>query len=101
MKKKYNSIGISVFGHDNKEKQPIYVSKKYCEEKYVDLLLIWEEGKRHYVLVTDFNTCKYVHALHIGKKHFCRYCLQAFSAEKISKRHIKNCFRISGRQKII
>ena len=28
-----NSISISVFGYENKEKHPIYVSKKYCEEK--------------------------------------------------------------------
>ena len=32
MKKKKNSIGITVFGYENKEKHPIYVSKKRCEE---------------------------------------------------------------------
>ena len=36
---KKNSIGISVFGYGNKEKHPIYVSKKCCEEKPADLLL--------------------------------------------------------------
>ena len=41
-----NSIGISLFGYENKEKHPIYVSKKCCEEKHVDLLLI-AERKRH------------------------------------------------------
>ena len=42
---KKNSIGISVFGYENKEKYPIYVSKKCCEEKHVDLLLTGE-GER-------------------------------------------------------
>ena len=37
---KKNSTGISVFGYENKEKHSIYVSKKCCEEKHVDLLLI-------------------------------------------------------------
>ena len=37
---KKNVMGISVFGYDNKEKHPIYVSKECCEEKHVDLLLI-------------------------------------------------------------
>ena len=37
-KKKKNFIGISVFGYENKEKHPTYVSKKCCEEKHVDLL---------------------------------------------------------------
>ena len=41
-----NSIGISVFVHENIEKHPIYVSKICCEEKQDDLLLIGEEGKR-------------------------------------------------------
>ena len=30
---KKNSINISVFGYENKEKYPIYVSRKCCEEK--------------------------------------------------------------------
>ena len=58
---KKNSIGISVFDYENKEKHPIYVSKKCCEEKHVDLLLIGEKGKRHYVFIKDFNTFMYDH----------------------------------------
>ena len=37
---KKNVMGISVFGYENKEKHPIYVSKECCEENHVDLLLI-------------------------------------------------------------
>ena len=43
----------------------------------------------------------YDHSLHRGKKHFCRYCLQAFSTEEILKHHIKDCFKINGKQRII
>ena len=43
----------------------------------------------------------YDHSLHRGRKHFCCYCLQAFSAEKILKSHIKDCFKINGKQRII
>ena len=57
--KKKNSIGISVFDYENKEKHPIYISKKCCDEKHVDLLLIGDEGKRHDVLIKDFNTFTY------------------------------------------
>ena len=42
----------------------------------------------------------YNHTLHRRKKHFCRYCLQAFSTELL-KRHIKDCFKINEKQKII
>ena len=43
----------------------------------------------------------YDFGLHRGKKHFCRYCLQAFSTEEILKRHIKDCFKTNSKQKII
>ena len=76
---KNNSIGISVFGYENKERHPIYVSENVCEEKHVDLLLIGEEGKKHYVLIKDFiKYFMYGHTLYRGRKHFCCYCLQGF-----------------------
>ena len=37
---KRNSIGISVFDYENKEKHPIYVSIKYFEEKRL-LIYYW------------------------------------------------------------
>ena len=64
---KNSSISISVFGYESKEKHPIYVSKQFCEEKHVDLLLIGEEGKRRYLLIKDFNTFMYDHTLHREK----------------------------------
>ena len=42
----------------------------------------------------------YDHALHCGRKYFCRYCLQAFrTAEKLNC-HIKDSFKIKSKQKI-
>ena len=37
----------------------------------------------------------------VEKKHFCRYCLQAFSTEETLKHHIKNYSKINGKQRII
>ena len=42
---KKNSIGIGVFGYENKVEYPVYVSKKCCEDKHVDLLFI-DEGEK-------------------------------------------------------
>ena len=42
----------------------------------------------------------YDHSLHRGRKHFCCYCLQAIGTEKILKCHIKDCFKINGKQTI-
>ena len=63
--------------------------------------MIGEEGKGHYVLIKDFNTFMFDHTLHRGKNHFHRYCLQVFSIEEILKPHIKNCFKINSKQRII
>ena len=62
-------------------------------------MLIWKET--FYVLIKDFDTFMYDHTLHRGRKHFCRYCLQAFRTEEILKRHIKDCFKINDKQRII
>ena len=48
----------------------------------------------------DFNTCMYDYSLHRGRKHFCRYCLHVFITEEILNRHIKDCFKINGKQTI-
>ena len=66
-------------------------------QKNVVKLLIGEKGKRHYVLIKDFNAFMYDHTLHRGRKHFCCYCLQSFSTEEILKHHIKDCFKINDK----
>ena len=98
---KKNAIGVSGFCYENKEKHSIYVSKKCCEGKHADLLLIGEEGKRHFFLISDFNAFMYDHILHLGRKYLCRYCLQAFRSEEISKRHIKGCFKSNCKKRIV
>ena len=42
----------------------------------------------------------YDHTLHCGRKHFCRYCLQGFSTEKILKCLVEDCFKINGKEVI-
>ena len=48
----------------------------------------------------DFNIFMHDHTLHRRRKHFYRCCLKAFSTEEISKCHIKDCFKINGKQRI-
>ena len=54
---------------------------------------------RHYVLIKGFNTLTFDNTLHRVKKHFCCYCLQAFSTEEMLRCHIKGCFKSNGKQK--
>ena len=43
----------------------------------------------------------YDHNLHRGRKHFCRYCLQAFNTEEVLKPYFKDWFKGNGKQRII
>ena len=43
----------------------------------------------------------YDHALHRGRKHFYHYCLPTLSTKEILKRHIKDCFKINGKQRFL
>ena len=45
----------------------MYVSKKCCKEKHVDLLI---EEEKQYVLINDFSRSMSNHSLHCGRKHF-------------------------------
>ena len=75
---KQNSIRINVFGYENGQPFPIHISKETFEDQ-MNLLLITKDGKKHYVLIKDFNAFMYNQSKHKERKHFCMYCLQCFS----------------------
>ena len=49
-----NNICINVFGYENKLVFPIYVSNKGYRD-LIDLLLLIEDNKSHYMYIKDFN----------------------------------------------
>ena len=63
--------------------------------------MIEKEWKKHYILIIDFNTFKYDHTLHCGRKKIFWYCLQAFSSEEMLKSHMKDCCKIKDKQTIV
>ena len=42
----------------------------------------------------------YDYTLHCERKYFCRYCLKAFSAEKIIKSHIKTALKLMANKEL-
>ena len=94
-----NNININVFGYENKQFYPIYVSKQY-NENVLNLLLITENEKQHYVLIKDFNSLMYNKTKHRERKHFFMHCLQCFSTEEILSKHKTNCMILNGEQAI-
>ena len=96
---KQNSIRINVFGYENGQPFPIHISKETFEDQ-MNPLLITKDEKKHYVLIKDFNVFMYNQSKHKEMKHFCMYCLQCFSYERILASHVNNCLTINGAQAI-
>ena len=96
---KQNSIRINVFGYENGQPFLIHISKETFEDQ-MNLLLITEDEKKHYVLIKDFNAFMYNQSKHKERKHFCMFCLQCFSSERILENHANNCLTINGAQAI-
>ena len=68
--------------------------------KTINLLLIADENKSHYVCIKDFNRFMCNKTKNKNKKYFCRYCLQCFSSEKVLEEHQKVCLKINGKQSV-
>ena len=77
----------------------VYVS----DEKFgnsMDLLLITDENKSHYVYIKDFNRFMCNKTKYKNKKYFCKCCLQCFSSEQVLIEHGENCLIINGKQNV-
>ena len=96
---KQNNVRINVFGYEKGQPFPIHISKETFEDQ-MNILLITEDEKKHYVLIKDFNAFMYNQSKHKERKHFCMYCLQCFSSERILANHANNCLTINGVQAI-
>ena len=96
---KQNSIRINVFGYEDGQPFRINISKETFEDQ-MNLLLITKDEKKHYVLIKEFNAFMYNQSKHKERKHFCMYCLQCFSSERILATHVNNCLTINGAQAI-
>ena len=75
---------------------PIHVLEEKFED-CVDLLLITDGNKSNCVYIKDFNRFICNNTKNRNKKHFCRYCLQCFSIEKVLMEHKEVCLKINGK----
>ena len=76
----------------------IYLKKSH--DQTLNLLLITEKDKSHYVFIKDFNRLRFSGTKHKDKQHHCRSCLQIFTTEIILSNHKKQCLLINGCQAV-
>ena len=92
------NINVNVFGYENRV-FALYVSKKLNEE-ILNVLLISNEKKSHYVFIKDFNRLMYSKTKHKDRKHFCMSCLQNFTTKEILNNHRERCLLINDTQAV-
>ena len=64
----------------------------------MNLLLIINDAKSHYVYIKDFNRFMFHKMKNKNKKHFCKSCLQCFSSKNVLTKHKEICLNINGLQ---
>ena len=96
---KQNEININIFGYEDKQPYPIYISNENFND-HIELLLITKGEKKHYILIKDFNKFMYNQTKHNERKHFCMHCLQCFSSERVLRNHKNNCIQVNGAQAV-
>ena len=78
---------------------PIYVSDQKFENS-MDLLLVIDENKSHYVYIKDFDRFMFHKTKNKNKKYFCKSCLQCFSSKNVLTEHKEVCLSINGAQSV-
>ena len=68
-----NKTCINVFCYDHKLTYPVYLSGQTFNDK-MDLLLISNKFKSHYVYIKDFDRSVFNKTKNRNKKHFCKCC---------------------------
>ena len=93
------NICINVFCYENNLVYSVYISDQKFKD-CIDLLMIIHKNKSHYVYMKDFNRFVCNKPKNKNEKHFCRYCLQCFSSERVLIEHKENCLKINGKQSV-
>ena len=94
-----NNICINVFCYENKLTFPIHVSDQKFENS-IDLLLVIDENKSHYLHIKDFDRFMFHKTKTKNKKYFCKSFLQCFSSNNVLTEHKNVYLSMNGAQPV-
>ena len=87
---KQNSIAVNVFGFEQGDLFPVYISKERFDT-HVNLLLYSLGQQRHYCLIRDLNRLLSNQTKHKGKMYYCPHCLHGFVRQDLLDDHQPRC----------
>ena len=88
-----------MFCYENKLIFTINISDEKFESS-MDLLLVIDENKSHYVYFKDFERFMFQKTKNKNKRYFCKSCLHCFSTTKILTEHKEVCLNINSAQSV-
>ena len=71
-----------MFGYENELVFPSYVLDQKFEDS-MDLLVLIDDDKSHYVYIKDFDRFMFHKIKNENKNYFCKSSLQCFSSKKM------------------
>ena len=86
---------IFLFRHNKCELLPIKVSRRFTTSLIMDLLLLTDGSKYHYVLISDFQKLvEYLrHKVHRFQSEICRKRFHTCASFETLRRHQELCFQ--------
>ena len=73
---------------NTEKKNNIYINVFFQKiESLIDLLLVIDENKSHYVYIKDFDRLMFHKTKNKNKNYFCKSCLQGFSNKNVLTEH--------------
>ena len=84
---------------DNNEIFPKRLTKQ-SKTNHIDLLLLCNESKEHYVWINNFSRLCFNVNKHNEKKYFCKYCINGFTSEDVLSKHEEECKKFNGSQAV-
>ena len=91
-----NNICINMFGYENGLVFPIDISDQKFEDS-IDLLLLTDDDKSHYVYIKDFDRFIFHKTKNKNKKYFCK---NISSSKNVLTEHKEDCMIINGKQSV-
>ena len=88
-----------MFCYENKLTSPVYISHQKFKNS-MDLLLVNDENKSHYVYVKDSDRFMFYKTKNKNKKYFCKSCLQCSSSKSVLTEYKNVCLSIIGAQSV-
>ena len=97
-----NDISVNVLGFEDNEFFPLYISPVRGAKHEIDLLYLQTTlNDSHYCYIKNLNRLLSRTTPKHNAYHFCRYCLQAFSSNRVLHKHMEYCSRHEAQRTVL